>query len=279
MQNDLAIYGGFPNTGNPNLTDRDWAANETILSGDIGIIGINTDNSKRIVSNNGLDNTAVLDGLTIKDAYSESSSATLDGGGMLNIDASPNIRNCIFRNNNIDANGGAVANYNASPEFTNCLFIENSAGSGGAFYTQDGTLTLTNCTFVKNSAQTGSAITGNFSSTSYTLTNCIFWGNLNSSPIFNMQGASATITYSVVEGDYPGDGNLDTDPLFVDAASGNFRLQACSPAIDAGTGTNALSVDLGGNPVLSTTVLIWGPTNFRLHLRRLSPNASPVLSC
>jgi predicted outer membrane repeat protein len=263
MQNDLVIYGGFPNTFNPNLTDRDWAANETILSGDIGIIGINTDNSKRIVSNNGLDNTAVLDGLTIKDAYSESSSATLDGGGMLNIDASPNIRNCIFRNNNIDANGGAVANYNASPEFTNCLFVENSAGSGGAFYTQDGTLTLTNCTFVKNSAQTGSAITGNFSSTSYTLTNCIFWGNLNSSPISNIQGASATITYSVVEDDYPGDGNLDTDPLFVDAANGNFRLQACSPAIDAGTGTNALSVDLDGNSRIVNNDIDMGPYEFQ----------------
>jgi hypothetical protein len=275
MQNDLAIYGGFPNTGNPNLTDRDWAANETTLSGDIGIIGINTDNSKRIVSNNGLDNTAVLDGLTIKDAYSESSSATLDGGGMLNIDASPNIRNCIFRNNNIDANGGAVANYNASPEFTNCLFIENSAGSGGAFYTQDGTLTLTNCTFVKNSAQTGSAITGNFSSTSYTLTNCIIWGNHISDPIFNNQSASANITYSIVQGSYSGAGNLSIDPLFVDAASSIFRLQACSPAIDAGTGTNALSVDLGGNPRIVNNGIDMGAYEFQATPTPVIPQCQP----
>lgn len=46
-----------------------------------------------------------------------------------------------------------------------------------------------------------------------------------------------------------GGGNLSTDPLFVDAAHGNLRLTADSPAIDAGTNSaNPLATDLDANP-------------------------------
>jgi len=41
-------------------------------------------------------------------------------------------------------------------------------------------------------------------------------------------------TYSDLAGGWPGTGNINADPLFVDAASGDYRLQAESPCIDAG---------------------------------------------
>lgn len=38
IKNDVVIYGGFFNTGNPIFLNYNWANNETILSGDIGTI-------------------------------------------------------------------------------------------------------------------------------------------------------------------------------------------------------------------------------------------------
>ena len=44
----------------------------------------------------------------------------------------------------------------------------------------------------------------------------------------------------------PGDNPVKTDPLFVDAAAGNFRLQSNSPCIDAGLSEGAPAVDFEG---------------------------------
>ncbi|MCK4358316.1 MAG: T9SS type A sorting domain-containing protein, partial [Candidatus Cloacimonetes bacterium] len=45
----------------------------------------------------------------------------------------------------------------------------------------------------------------------------------------------ANAFYSDIQGGWAGEGNIDTDPLFVDSANGDFHLQENSPCIDAGT--------------------------------------------
>src|SRR5690625_2552222 len=50
-----------------------------------------------------------------------------------------------------------------------------------------------------------------------------------------------------------GSGNIDADPLFIDPANGNYSLQACSPAINAGSNSHYSDLDedtkdLAGNP-------------------------------
>jgi len=66
-----------------------------------------------------------------------------------------------------------------------------------------------------------------------TLRNSIIRGN---SP-FDIQDATGgllTVEYCDVGGGWAGTGNIDADPLFVNAPAGDFTLQATSPCIDTG---------------------------------------------
>ncbi len=56
------------------------------------------------------------------------------------------------------------------------------------------------------------------------------------------------ITYSDIEGGYAGVGNVDADPLFVDAAGGDYGLTLDSPCIDAATSEAAPAYDMTGAP-------------------------------
>jgi len=79
------------------------------------------------------------------------------------------------------------------------------------------------------------------------VTNCILWGD---SPE-EISGGTPTVTYTDVQGGWPGTGNIDTDPLFVDPDNGNYRLSAGSRCIDAGDNTavpEGVLRDLDGNP-------------------------------
>ena len=51
----------------------------------------------------------------------------------------------------------------------------------------------------------------------------------------------------------PGMGMLNTDPLYVDPTSGNYRLQASSPMIDVGVNTGVPQIDFEGDPRLVGT--------------------------
>jgi parallel beta-helix repeat protein len=63
--------------------------------------------------------------------------------------------------------------------------------------------------------------------------------------------STATLTHSDIQGNsvYPGEGNLNVDPLFVDRAGGDFHLREDSPCIDAGYGGATIPpFDFEGDP-------------------------------
>jgi len=242
MKNGVEILGGFPNTGDPGLGDRDWVANETILSGEIGAPGM-ADNSNNIIVNNDVNSTAVLDGFQVSFGSGLSGGETF-GGGMFNFfNASPTVRNCTFSSNHATY-GGAVYNFqNCFPTFTNCAFIGNQSVSFGTFHSNVSVATLTNCSFSGNLGE--SVVFGDFQQV---LKNCIIWGN-GTQAIAGL----ATITNSIIEGGYTGSGNMNHDPLFVSqppvglGTTGDLRLQDCSPAIDAANDADAPADDFEQN--------------------------------
>ena len=104
MMAGVGIYGGF--TGVETAREgRDWQANGTILSGDIGASG-NADNSYHVVVGG---NNAVLDGFTITGGDATLFTGTsARGGGMYNYASSPTVTNCTFSGNSAYVSGGGL---------------------------------------------------------------------------------------------------------------------------------------------------------------------------
>ncbi len=169
-----------------------------------------------------------------------------DGGGVCCIDASsPTITNCTFSANVAHgglygySRGGGIACWQ-STTITNCTFSGNVANDGGGISCGDST-TITNCTFSGNVAGDGGGIAC-WGST--TITNCIVWNNSPDS-IHDASGSSI-VSYSDVQGGWPGEGNIDADPLFFAGPEGNYYFSQVaagqaedSPCLDAGSEPSA----------------------------------------
>lgn len=155
------------------------------------------------------------------------------GGGMRNAEGSaPVLIDCTFLDNEAGGWGGGMVNLDGSaPVLINCTFWGNRAvrQGGGGIYNRDASPVLTNCTFWGNSATSGGGIF-NDATSAPTVTNCILWGDTAG----EIAGGSPVVTYSDVEGGYPGTGNLNVGPQFLDPANGDFHLSPGSPCIDAG---------------------------------------------
>jgi hypothetical protein len=178
------------------------------------------------------------------------------GAGMFNQTSGPMLNMCTFSGNSAGGSGGGMFNYTtSSPTVTNCAFSDNSAdwNGGGMANVESSTPTVTNCTFSGNAAQNTGGGIDNENNSSPTVTNCILWGD-TPNEIYN-NSSTPIVTYSDVEGgtseSWFGAGCIDTDPLFVDAAGGNWRLSDWSPCVDAGNNNDVpggVMTDLDGNP-------------------------------
>ena len=165
------------------------------------------------------------------------------GGGMENGTAV----DCTFANNTSSVAGGGMSGGAA----TNCVFFGNTATqntSGGVTTPANGGGTAdTNlyfCTIVNNSAQGNGG--GVYSDNGYTVTNCIIWGNTAVTSGLNVYG-SGNVTYSNIQRGFTGTGNINSDPLFVNQATGNLHLKVGSPCINtATTYSNMPTTDLDG---------------------------------
>jgi hypothetical protein len=134
---------------------------------------------------------------------------------------SPIVTNCTFSGNSSGWAGGGMYNYGScSPTVTNCIFSGNLTGGwGGGMYNETySSPTLTNCTFSGNSAGQRGGGMCNFAASSPTLKNCILWSNRAryfGPQIFNYSGCRPNVSYSDVQGGWPGTGNIDVEPCFV----------------------------------------------------------------
>ena len=185
----VAVYGGFAGT-EASIEERndDPKAHETIFSGDVGVIGDDSDNTYRLVQiRPGVE--ATIDGvtitrangngiwmygaLTVVDSTFEHNSAGY--GAAIFAAASPQdatltVDGCTFDSNSMSASGAvhieANSDYTVEAVIMNSTFSENDAKYGSALSGDGGGLNLTifNCTFARNSADEAGTIRTNVGS-------------------------------------------------------------------------------------------------------------------
>jgi predicted outer membrane repeat protein len=205
----VRLYGGFSGT-ELDLSERDWAAHPSILSGDIGVPDDSTDNSYNLLYVVNPDTTTRIDGLVFRDALANqtgtpngqvgASGAALyimgyDGIGY------PDVWHCQFEHNTALHDGGAVyvnggGSGSVAPFFFDCTLTRNRTigGVGAALYRSGGSwydqpFDLLHCRFVDNIGYlTGSCIglSDAQRSDSIHISNCYFTGNATTTTSFEV---------------------------------------------------------------------------------------------
>jgi len=159
-----------------------------------------------------------------------------DDCGMYISYSSPDITNSNVMNNISQADGGGIFLGNSNANITNVIISGNLAtnnGGGGIFISNSDNVYLENLTITLNSVGTGDEGGGVYCHNSIVgMINCILWDN-EAQEIYVPLG-SVSATYSDIEGGWAGNGNINTNPLFIDAQNGNFNLTENSPCIDSG---------------------------------------------
>jgi hypothetical protein len=175
--------------------------------------------------------------------------ASQDGGGACN----GRYVRCVFKDNAASYGGAASRGY-----FQSCLILGNTAHSGaGGLESPDSAY---NSTIVSNSCA-GSGGAGGVRAGGEDLQNCIIYYNTNTNPtgLFqNFLGFSSQLINCNTITIPPGSSGttITNPPLFVNSASGDFRLQSNSACINAGKNANIVDdLDLNGLPrIVSGTV-------------------------
>ncbi len=212
------------------------------------------------------------------------------GGAIYCEDSSPILINNYITNNIGFHFGGAVYFDNSNAVLIGNI-ISNNASShgasclsyGGGIYCLNSTPVLTNNTICNNFARLMGGGIYCFNS-SPTHSDNILWGNISDTGIghqvylidngssnfyhCDIQGGVAafgihdSITFT---GDYTN--NIDSDPLFIDSANGNWSLPMTSPCFNTGkpdvTGLNLPATDQAGNTRINMAIIDIGALEYQ----------------
>jgi hypothetical protein len=217
-QYSLGCYGGgigLENQSNAQILNNVLVNNEanpigsfTVGHGAGGAISCSDGSDAFILGNLILDNTVTTEPQT-----------TSDAGAIFIFNSSPLISHNVFAGNEAEGNnGGAIRMYQSSSMIINNTFYSNTAGdSGGAFFIE----------YSSNAAIVNSILYANYALVG---------------PEIYLKNSSTPVTYSNVEGSWPGEGNLDAVPMFRDAGAGDFHLQ---DSLECGDLGYSLLIDAG----------------------------------
>ena len=181
------------------------------------------------------------------------------GGGLY---GGGTVDNVTFSHNSAEGNGGALFLNSSPTELKNSTLGWNYADvHGGAIYNSNTLLTATNITVSGNTVRIGKGA-GIYNDEFYInqepilqITNSILWGNkketVTGDQIPDSLYGPATATYSIFQGGYTGEGNIDAEPFLgvfgnYGGPTDTFPLLPGSPAIDTADPVNCPEKDQRG---------------------------------
>jgi predicted outer membrane repeat protein len=198
------------------------------------------------------------DSLFIDNSTFNGNESTDGNGGAMTFKGDANstlyceIKNTTFENNS-GGWGGAIAAFEPINMNIYSVFATGNKASGNGGFIElccGASVSITNSTIYNNDSNNNDL--NGCSDCKMFVTNSIIWKDKIGGP----SDATIEITYSDIEGGWDGEGNIDADPHFIDAANGDYHIGDYSPCIGAGvysaqfddTWYYAPSTDLDGNP-------------------------------
>jgi len=195
MVDGVSVYGGFNGTED-SVDERDYLNNKTILSGDIGVVDDNSDNSIKVViaANN------VMDGLTITGGAMSNSGvgpliATNDTSSKVYYSEEQDSQESVLKGEGHtdpesvssgtaeeSSCGNGVIIWQKAPTIKNCTITDNTGGKGAGVYImgveENGSIpTFINTTISNNIASgRGGGVSMDYYSQAYFI-DCVFDSN------------------------------------------------------------------------------------------------------
>ncbi len=207
LRSGVVLKGGYAGLKSPRPDERDVAAHESVLSGDLlgnddpslGPKGLanhssRSDNSLHVMMIAGTDSTAVLDGFTITGGSAfvrERTGLSSYGGGLYVDSASPLIRHCLITGNAAaDYGGGLYVRGQGIVTLIDCAVADNWSGGlgGGVFVNWDGGVRMERCLVSGNAASLYGGGFSCYANGSLHLSNSIVSGNVTLTPRYGAGG-------------------------------------------------------------------------------------------
>jgi hypothetical protein len=159
------------------------------------------------------------------------------GAGIYCLYSNPDITGNIIEDNacvnaNYDTYGGGIFCIDSNPIITNNLICRNTSENAGGLSFSSSNPQVVGCTIADNTAQ---GI--NCNNSALEMLNSIIWTNQSESghPEISIDtSSSAEISYCDILGGWEGEGNIDSNPLFVDLPNGDYNICSQSVCIDNG---------------------------------------------
>ena len=146
--------------------------------------------------------TSRLEGFTLQNGFGVScgNPLTICGGGVILLQTTAVVQDCIFLGNT-SSNGGGLHAEESAVTLAGCLFMNNFANQGAGVSVDGGSCQISQCDFIDNTAYAwgGGLFAGN--EAAVTVDDCNFLANSSESGGgFMMSGATGTMSNCTVDG-------------------------------------------------------------------------------